>query len=604
VKRPLLVGNAQAFWGDRPSAARELLRQCPELDVLVMDYLAEVSMSILAGQREREPGAGFARDFVAVAADLAAHWAAGGACRAIVNAGGLDPARCAAACRAAIEQVGCRPVTIGIVAGDDVLELLRAAGEGFANLDSGAPLATVRDRLVTANAYVGAGPIVAALAAGADVVITGRVADPSPVVAACRHAFGWRADDHDRIAGATVAGHLLECGTQVTGGISTDWMAVPDPAGMGFPVAEIAADGSCVIGKPSGSGGRVSVETVKEQLVYEIGDPARYLSPDATVSFLGLRVEQVGIDRVRVSGARGGPPPPSLKVSATYRDGFRAAATLTIFGPESAAKARRCGAIVLERLAEAGWRYRDTLVECLGQGDSVPVLPADLICQGAWETVLRIAVESDAAEPVDAFAREVMPLVTSGPQGTTGYAEGRPRVHRVLRYWPCLIPVEAVRPTVDAMVTDDTRSPSGHRPSAAATPPPSPRPATAPPASPPSSAAPRRLLDVAFGRSGDKGTGANVGILVRRADDYPRLVAWLTPERVASWFAPLGIATVVAYPVPVLGGINFVVHGALRRGIRNDAQGKALAQALLAMPLDASWHMGVPDDARDASSPG
>ncbi|MFM7520849.1 MAG: acyclic terpene utilization AtuA family protein [Planctomycetota bacterium] len=575
MKRSIRVGNAHAFWGDRLAAARELLALEPDLDYLVMDFLAEVSMSILAGQRERDPAAGFVRDVLTVVADLAAFWSAGGRCRVIVNAGGLDPAGCAAACRRVIEEAGCRAVTIGS---------LRAGGgpDAFTNLDSGAALDTVRDRLVTANAYLGAGPVVEALAAGADLVITGRVADPSPVVAACRHAFAWRADDHDLTAGATVAGHLLECGTQVTGGISTDWLDVPAPESIGFPVAEIAADGSCVITKAAGSGGRVTTATVKEQLVYEIGDPARYLSPDATVSFLGLEVTEVGPDRVRVAGARGGPPPESLKVSATYRDGFRAAATLTMFGPESATKARRCGAIVLGRLAAAGHRFRDTLVECLGQGDSVPVLPPDLVPTDAWETVLRIAVEADDAAPVEAFTREVMPLVTAGPQGTTGYAGGRPRVHRLLRYWPCLVRADRVIPTMTTLVTADTGP--ARRPAPAPAPVRA-APATPPPAPPPGP--PRRLLDVAFGRSGDKGTGANVGILVRDPADWPWLRSWLTAERVAAWLGPLGVEEVTAYPLPALGGINFVVRGVLRRGLRNDAQGKALAQAVLAMPLDA-----------------
>lgn len=585
MKRSIRVGNAHAFWGDRLAAARELLAREPDLDYLVMDFLAEVSMSILAGQRERDPAAGFVRDVLAVAADLAASWSAGGRCRVIVNAGGLDPAGCAAACRRVIEEAGCRPVTIGVVGGDDVLGLLRSddGPDAFANLDSGAALATVRDRLVTANAYLGAGPVEEALAAGADLVITGRVADPSPVVAACRHALGWPADAHDLTAAATVAGHLLECGTQVTGGISTDWLDVPAPESIGFPIAEIAADGSCVITKAAGSGGRVTTATVKEQLVYEIGDPGRYLSPDATVSFLGLEVTEIGPDRVRVAGARGGPPPESLKVSATYRDGFRSAACLTIFGPQAPTKARRCGGIVLERLAAAGHRYRDTLVECLGQGDSVPVLPADLVPTDAWEAVMRIAVEADEAAPVEAFAREVMPLVTAGPQGTTGYAEGRPRVHRLLRYWPCLIRADRVTATVTTLVTADTGA--ARRPAPAPAPVPVPvRPDSAPAAPPPGP--PRRLLDVAFGRSGDKGTGANVGILVRDPADWPWLAAWLTAERVAAWLAPLGVEGVVAHPLPALGGINFVVRGVLRRGLRNDAQGKALAQAVLAMPLD------------------
>ena len=589
MKDVVRIGNAQAFWGDRPSAARDLLAQEPGLDYLTMDYLAEVSMSILALQRERDPRLGYPRDFVEVVRQLADYWAAGGRCRLVANAGGLDPAACAAACRATLEQAGCRPLTIGVVSGDDVLALLRAgAADAFANLDSGGPLAAVRDRLVTANAYMGCAGIVRALEAGADIVITGRVADPSLVVAACVHAFGWSLDDWDRLAGATVAGHLLECGTQVTGGIATDWLDLPDPAHIGFPIAEVDRAGSCVITKPPASGGAVTVATVQEQLVYEIGDPARYVSPDACVSFLELAVEEIAANRVRVTGARGASRPATLKVSATHRDGFRAAGTLTIVGDHARAKAERCGRIVLERLREAGWIYRDTLVECLGQGASVPV--SGIVAAGdvARETVLRIAVEAESRDAVEAFTRELMPLVTAGPQGTTGYAEGRPRVHPVFRYWPCLIDAAAVTPRVDTVVTADTRA---ARTTVAEWPPASragsgTRAAGAMPAR---LAVPReraaRLADVAHGRSGDKGTAANVGILARSPDDYPWLVEWLTADRMARHFAPLGVTKVERHALPNLCGLNFILHGALRRGIRTDAQGKALAEAALAMPL-------------------
>jgi hypothetical protein len=254
--------------------------------------------------------------------------------------------------------------------------------------------------------------------------------------------FGWTADSYDRIAGATVAGHLIECGTQVTGGISTDWMNLSNGPAIGFPVVEVATDGSCVVTKPNGTGGRVDLRTVKEQLVYELGDPANYLSPDASVSFLGLRLSDLGNDRVGVEGATGRPPPPTYKVSATYRAGFRAAGTLTLFGRDAAAKARRCGEIVLRKLREAGCEPRRSLVECIGAGDVVRGVGAN---QDAMECVLRIAVTDERPEVVERFTREMTPLVTSGPQGTTGYAEGRPVVREAVGYWPCLIERERVK---------------------------------------------------------------------------------------------------------------------------------------------------------------
>ncbi len=584
------VGNAQAFWGDRPTAALEILAQEPGLDYLTMDYLAEVSMSILAMQRERDSKLGYAQDFVQVVRDLADYWAAGGRCRLIANAGGLNPTECARACISALEQNGCRSMKVAVVGGDDVLSNLLSSNpssNAFYNLDSAAPLATVRDRLVTANAYLGCEGIVQALEAGAEIVITGRVADPSMVVAPCVYEFGWDSNDWARLAGATVAGHLLECGTHATGGISTDWLDVPDVAHLGFPIAEILSDGSCTITKSERSGGRVTPETIKEQLIYEIGDPERYLSPDCTVSFLGLEVKSVGTNRVKVSGAVGSPRPKTFKVSATYRDGYRAAGTLTLFGPNSVAKARRCGEMVLQRLREAGFTYRDSIVECLGNAGSVPVSHLTTNSQAHYESVLRIAVESDSKIAVDRFTRELMPLITAGPQGTTGYAEGRPRVHGVIRYWPCLIDCELTQSSLVFFSSSDTIS---HRNSSAIWPPaygmfPQNALLELPTRTAIALADAKCLADIAYGRSGDKGTGANIGILVRSMEDYEWVRRWLTAERVKQYFEPIGLSSVERFEMKNLGGFNFVAKGILQRGLRNDAQGKALAQALLSMPL-------------------
>lgn len=585
------VGNAQAFWGDRSTAAEELLGQEPNLDYLTMDYLAEVSMSILASQQQRDPSRGYPADFVDVVRRLAPYWKRGGKCRLIANAGGLNPEGCATACRAALEEAGCPAMVIGVVQGDDVVEWLRASTselDGFRNLDDGRSIDGVRDRLVTANAYMGCEGIVEALKAGANIVITGRVADPSMVVGACIHAFGWSHDDWQRLAGATVAGHLLECGTHVSGGIATDWLSVPDPAHIGFPIAEIDDSGRCVITKGQGAGGRVDTATVKEQLVYEIGDPAAYLSPDVRVSFLKLTVTQEGSDRVLVQGAIGMPPPHSLKVSATYRDGFRAAGTLTVLGWNAAIKARRAGEMVLQRLQDRGYVYRDSLIEILGTGASVPLdLPAWQ--QRPVEVVLRVAVESESREAMDAFAKELIPLVTAGPQGTTGYAEGRPSVHTVYRYWPCLIGRDRVPYSVSLVPVDahEPRTVDGQRTAARSTS------HTAHPHDwtcsdghvgeerPPYPC----LLDVAYGRSGDKGTGANVGILARSPEFYRALDVWLTVARVEQLFAPLGVESVQRFELPNLLGFNFLLKGVLKRSLRNDAQGKALAQAMLLLPL-------------------
>ena len=460
MTRAIRVGNAQGFWGDRGDAAAELLAREPGLDALTLDYLAEVSLSILALQRDRDPGLGYARDAVEVVRSLAPYWRAGGTCRLVTNAGGLNPGACARAFAEALREAGAPRMLIGVVEGDDVLGALRGeaardpTAEAFRNLDTGEPIATVLDRLVTANAYLSAAPIAEALARGARIVVTGRVADPSLTVGPVAHHFGWDGSDFDRIAGATVAGHLIECGTQVTGGIATDWLDLPDPGHIGFPIVEVDADGSCVVTKPEGSGGRVDAGTVTEQLLYEIGDPGRYLSPDATVSFLGLEVEDLGGDRVRVRGARGDAPTGSYKVSATHRDGYRAQGMLTVYGRHAAVKARRCGEIVLDRLREAGASSRESSVECLGAGDSVPGVPSPVDRDGLIEVVLRIAVADPSREVVERFSKELMPLITAGPPGITGYAEGRPKVRPVFRYWPCLIARDRAVPRVSMVEVD------------------------------------------------------------------------------------------------------------------------------------------------------
>lgn len=455
---PLKIANASGFWGDQPDAAARLLAEQPDIDFLTLDYLAEVSLSIMAIVRAKDPSAGYARDFVEVVRSLTPFWLAGGKTKIVTNAGGLDPEACGRACVDVLRAAKLSRLKVAVVTGDDVLASMKG-GSGFqpldqqaatlfSHLDTSAPLSSIADRLVTANAYLGAGAIADALRAGADIVITGRVADPSLTVGPCLAHFDWAATDYNRIAGATVAGHLIECGTQVCGGFSTDWLELPRPHDIGFPIAEVSEDGSCVITKPAGTGGAVTLQTVKEQLLYEIGDPGNYLSPDATVSFLPLRLEPLGTDRVRVAGTIGRPPPTSYKVSATYRDGYRAHGMLTVFGHDAVKKARHAGEGILQRLRDAGCEYRDTLIECLGTGASVRGIVSRMSDTHLVETVLRVSVAADKKQPVERFTKEIAPLVTCGPQGVTGYATGRPKVLPIFGYWPCLIDRELAHPTI------------------------------------------------------------------------------------------------------------------------------------------------------------
>jgi Acyclic terpene utilisation family protein AtuA len=333
------------------------------------------------------------------------------------------------------------------VYGDDVLALIKEKPHSttYRHLETGEDISIYQDQLVTANAYLGAEAIAKVISAGADIVITGRVADPSLTVGPCMAHYGWSSKDYDAIAGATVAGHLIECGTQATGGILTNWLNVPGKFDLGFPFVEVFMDGSFVITKPDRTGGIVNEETVKEQLLYEIGDPDKYLSPDATVSFLSLELKPDGADRIRITGAKGRPPPTNYKVSATYRHGFKAEGLLAIFGPEAVRKAQICGEIILEKVRLAGYDLEKKVVECIGSGDVVGGV-VHINSDKYLECMLRVSVADSRQEALECFAKEIAPMVTSGPQGVTGYISGRPAIRQVFGYWPCLIERSQVNP--------------------------------------------------------------------------------------------------------------------------------------------------------------
>jgi hypothetical protein len=439
------IGNGCGFWGDNVDAPIDLVAR-GRLDVLTLEYLAELTMSILALQKAKDPQAGFATDFLSVLDRLGPHLRQQPQLKIVTNAGGMNPEGCAVKAKAVLEKHAlAKP--IGIIRGDDLmpkLDELLASGHKLINLDTGAELSTIRDRVVSANAYLGSQPIAEAIAQGAEIVITGRIADAALTVGPAAQRFAWKWNDWDRLCASTTAGHLLECGAQATGGLWMNWQDC-ELANVGYPIVEMQADGSFIITKPDNTGGAVNIETISEQLLYEVGDPAAYLTPDVTADFTSLNLRQKDRDVVAVAGCRGKPATDTYKVSIAYRDGFAASGMLVIAGPDAPTKARHCGEMLVARLDHANAKPRHYLIECLGNGDSLPgVLPR----VDAPEVVLRVSVRDPDKKKVERFAKEFAPLVTSGPPGVTGYTTGRPSVREVFAYWPALLKKEAVQAEV------------------------------------------------------------------------------------------------------------------------------------------------------------
>lgn len=446
------IGNGCGFWGDNLDAPVRLA-EAGNLNYLTLEYLAELTMSILAVQKAKDPNAGFATDFTDVLGRLVPILKAQPGLKVVTNAGGMNPRACAAKAREVLAAAGAGR-RVAVVGGDDLLprlDELFAAGHTLNHLDTGEPLSSIRDKVVSANAYLGAKPISAALEQGAGIVITGRVADASLTVGPAAHEFGWGFGeaDLDRLAAGTVAGHLIECGAQATGGLWTNADDSMRLADVGYPIAEIAEDGTFTISKPGGTGGAVNVETISEQLLYEVADPARYYTPDVVADFTTVQLSQPKPDVVNVRGGTASGVTGTYKVSVAYRDGFLSAGTLVIAGPNAAEKARRSGAIILEKLRQAGFTFAESRIEALGAGDCVPgVLTAQ---HDPPEVVLRVAVRDPRRAAVERFTKEFAPLVTSGFPGTTGYTTGRPPVREVFAYWPALIRKDAVTPVVEVV---------------------------------------------------------------------------------------------------------------------------------------------------------
>ncbi len=456
LRERVRIASGQGFWGDRLDAPIEQVRRGP-IDFLMLDYLAEVTMSILQKQRARDPAQGYARDFVPLMGEILPDCVEKGI-RVVANAGGVNLPACRDALLEAAREAGVSGrARIGAVTGDDILERLPGLlerGHRLENMETGEPLETVLDRVQSANAYIGARPILEALERDATVVVTGRSTDTALTYAPMMHAFGWAQDAWDRIAAGIVAGHINECGAQATGGNTlADWETIPGLADVGFPIIEASADGTFVVTKHDGTGGRVSVATVTEQLVYEMGDPREYITPDAIADFTTIRLEQEAPDRVRVSGVRGRPRTDRLKVSISYSAGYKAVGTLVYAWPDAVEKAQAADRVLRERLDRLGLHFDEIRTELVGwnatHGHLAGPPPPDLA-----EVELRVGVRAAERAPVERFTRELAPLILTGPPSVTGFAGGRPRVQEVVAYWPALIDRAEIERHLEVEVVD------------------------------------------------------------------------------------------------------------------------------------------------------
>lgn len=445
-KDKVLIANGQGFWGDSILGPIRLVREGP-LDYLTLDYLAEVTMSIMQKLKSRDPSKGYATDFVRLIDRILPELLEKDI-RVVANAGGVNPGACRDAVLEVIRKHGKSGVKVAVVEGDDIygdLDKLMDAGETFENLDTGEALSGVRDEVTSANVYLGAFPIAEALDQGARIVITGRGTDPGLVLGPMIHEFGWGPEEFDRLAAGTVAGHIVECGAQCTGGNYTDWRSIRNLAMVGYPIIEAHPDGDFWVTKHGGTGGCVTRDTVAHQLMYEMGDPNAYITPDVIADFTSFELTDEGNDRVKVSGVRGTAATPTFKVSMSYLDGWKAVGQLTVSGPDALAKAKLCAEIVWERLAYDGFEYAEDerMVEFVGANVCHAGIPIPEAGEPS-EVVLRMGVKGPDRKKVDRFGSELVPLVTSGPPGVTGFAGGRPKATEIIGYWPALVTKERI----------------------------------------------------------------------------------------------------------------------------------------------------------------
>ncbi len=588
-EQTIRIGGAAGFWGDTEEGPRQLIEK-GNLDYLVFDYLAEITMSILARMRAKSDKAGYATDFINPVMKNLLQQIINQDIKVISNAGGVNPLACKAALEEIAQAAGVN-LKIAVVTGDDLLDRVdELRQQDVREMETGAPLP---DKFMSVNAYLGALPIVAALEEGAQVVITGRCVDSACTLAPLMHEFGWATTDYDQLALGSLAGHLIECGAQVNGGIFTDWEEISEFDEMGFPIVECHPDGHFFVTKPEKTGGLVSYATVAEQMIYEINDPCNYLLPDVVCDFSQVNLEDCGKDLVKVSGATGSAPTENYKVSATWQDGYRATSTVTYAGGNAGKKAQTTGEAILRRtrrlFEKRGLQdYSETSIEVIGSESMYGKHARDFI---AREVMLKIAVRHPQKEAIQLFAREIAPAATSMTPGMTGFFAGRPNVVPVIRLFSFLIsksvvPVTLICGDIEKTITIPVGEPLKIT---AATP----QQITAPTPADDDIAVPLGAL--AWARSGDKGNHANIGVIARKASFQPIIERYLTEEVVADWFEHFVEGNVKRFALPGVNAFNFMLYNALGGGgvasLRIDPQAKAYGQILLdiELPLPAAW---------------
>ncbi|KAK6173181.1 hypothetical protein SNE40_016685 [Patella caerulea] len=591
------IGCACGFWGDTAVAAPQLIYGA-KVDYIMFDYLSEITMSLLTAAKHRTPTLGYAPDFIQICIAPFIKDIKEKGIKIISNAGGVNPIGCGVALQKVCHKAGVN-LNIAVIEGDDLMpEVNKLRNLGITEMNSGKEFPTA---IHSMNAYFGAGPIARALDLGADVVITGRCADSALALAPLIHNFQWKMDDFDLLAAGSLAGHLIECGPQITGGIFTDWHLVDHWDNIGFPIVEVGSDGHMIVTKPSGTGGLISTATVSEQLLYELGDPGRYFLPDVVCDFSDVKLEQISEDRVVVTGAKGNPPSGELKVSATYAEGFRSTAVVCVGGPHSKTKVEKTANAIIQRCQrifhQLGLQdFTDVNIEVLGSEHMYG--PYSNIPKGTREAVLWLAVHHNEKKALEFFSREVAPAGTGMAPGLCNIVGGRPKVSAVLKLFSFLYPRNNFKVSIymnDEFIEEycTPSTPTAEYPQTVYNTK-SPTPVEQP--SLPSGDYTYRLIDLAYTRSGDKGNDSNIGVIARHPAFLPYINQALTVESVEDYFQHVFPDRsfpvenrVKRYPVPGIQALNFVLHNSLGGGgiasLRSDAQGKAFGQMLLDFEL-------------------